>query len=140
MLTQEGLQAQHRYLRGWQSFLPGQIRLAKAVAAVVCDTALATPHYDAHVAPTRRSRPVSPAVSSLLPMTPCIIRISRYCRSWSESSVQSRVRRRGVVWFVQPCVGVFDLKRPMKRQISLSKKLPAKRNRNTVQGIRKKLW
>ena len=98
------------YLRGWRSFLPGKIRLSKAVAAAVCDDASAPAQNDAHVAPTRRSRPVSPAVSSLLPMTPCIIRISRYCRSQSESSVQSRVRRRGVVWFIQPCVGVIDLK------------------------------
>ena len=46
MLAQKGLQAQPIYLRGWQSFQPGQFRLGKAGAAAVRDHASAPAHDD----------------------------------------------------------------------------------------------
>ena len=49
--------------QNWQSFQPGQIRLGKVGAAAVCDDASAPAQNDAHVASTRASRPVSPALS-----------------------------------------------------------------------------
>ena len=105
------------YLRNWQSFQHGQIRLGKAGAAAVCDDASAPAQNDAHMASTRASRPVSPALSQLLPMTPCILRTFRYYRSQSKSSVG----RRGEVWFVQPCVAVIGLKWKIKWQFHFPK-------------------
>ena len=45
--------------------------------------------------------------------------------------------RRGVVWFVQPCVGVVDLKWQMKWQISLFQKFANEAERKYPKNLSK---
>ena len=122
------------YLRGWQSFQPGQIPLGKAGAAAVCDDARhplkTTPMWHPRGPHGQRRQPHHSCCQlhrvSVVP--PAITEVRASLAPGDRAS-----------WGGLVCTTLrwrYWLKWQMKWQISLSKNLPTKRNGN----IQNKVW